>query len=107
LDSGVLLGVAATLSLAVFGKPFSGAATRYLMFWIVLPAAWLAAMWFTRSIREFVLARYDDLGSTPRRVIAGGAVALAFILYLGIITSNIPERQRTHTEAVANLALIR
>jgi hypothetical protein len=109
LESGVLLAAAATLSFAVFqGKPLSGAAARYVAFWLVLPVAWLIAMWFTRVVREFLLSRYDDLGTTPRRVIAGGAIAAACIVYAAIITSNIPERQRTvDTRPVTNLALVR
>jgi hypothetical protein len=109
LGNGVLLGAAAIISLAIFqGKPFSSAAARYVAFWIVLPTAWLIAMWFTHAVREFVLARYDDLGSTPRRVVAGGAVAVAFIAYLATITSNIPEgRQHPQdTQPVTSVALI-
>jgi hypothetical protein len=109
VESGVLLVAAAMFSLAVFqGNLFSGHAARYVAFWLALPATWLVAMWFTRVVREFLLARYDDLGSTPRRVVAGGAVAVACIAYLTIITSNIPERQRTRdTQPEASLALIR
>lgn len=108
LENGVLLGAAAALSLAVFQfTPFSGAAARYVAFWIVLPAVWLVALSFTRVVREFILDRYDDLGTFPRRVIAGGAIGAAFILYVGIITSNIPERQATReTEPVTSAALI-
>jgi len=109
LEKGVLLGVAATLTFAVFqAKPFSTAAARYLTFWIVLPAVWLIAMSFTRVVREFILTRYDDLGSTPRRVVAGGAVAAAVIVYVAMITSNIPERQASRDmRPVTSVALIR
>lgn len=109
LDNGVLLGVAATLSVAVFQlNSLSSAALRYVAFWMVLPALWLIAISFTRVVREFLLRCYDDLGTTPRRVVAGGAIGAAIILYLGTITSNIPERQTTReTRAVTSLALIR
>ena len=109
LENGVLLGAAAILSVVVFqAKPFSSIAGRYVAFWIVLPALWLIAMSFTRVVREFMLACYDDLGTTPRRVVAGGAIGAAFILYAGIITSNIPQRPTTdQTKAVTSLALIR
>ena len=108
LENGLMLGAAAALSLAIFQlKPFSGASARYVAFWIVLPAVWLVAMSFTRVVREFILARYDDLGTFPRRVVAGGAIGAAFILYVGIITSNIPERQTPRqTQPVTNLALM-
>ena len=107
LDNGVLLGAAAILSLAVFqAKPFSSVAGRYVAFWIVLPVVWLIAISFTRVAREFVLACYDNLGTTPRRVVAGGAIGAAFILYVGIITSNIPQRQTTE-QTVTSLALSR
>jgi hypothetical protein len=106
LGSGVLLGAAAILSLTIFqAYPFSGAGGRYVAFWIVLPSTWLVAMSLTRTVREFVLARYEDLGSTPRRVVAGGAIAAAAIAYVAIITSNIPEtRSARQTHPVANLA---
>jgi len=109
LDSGVLLGAAAILSLLVYqSKPFSSHAGRYVAFWIVLPAVWLIAISFTRVAREFVLDCYDALGTTPRRVVAGGAIGAAFILYGAIITSNIPERRAPRdTQAVADLALTR
>ena len=109
LDNGVLLGAAAVLSLAVLqAEPFSSVAGRYVAFWIVLPAVWLIAISFTRVVREFMLACYDNLGTTPRRVVAGGAIGAAFILYVGIITSNIPQRQTTEqTQAVTSLALSR
>lgn len=109
LDNGVLLGVPATLSVAIFQvNPFSSAALRYVAFWVVLPALWLIAISFTRVVREFLLRCYDDLGTTPRRVVAGGAIGAAIILYVGTITSNIPERQTTReTRAVTSLALSR
>jgi hypothetical protein len=109
LENGVLLAAAAILSLAIYQmKPFSTLAGRYVAFWIVLPALWLAAISFTRVAREFMLECYDALGTTPRRVVAGGAIGAAFILYAGIITSNIPDRQTTReTPAVTSLALIR
>ena len=109
LENGVLLAAAAMLSLTIFRMElFSGAAARYVAFWILLPAVWLLAMSFTRVVREFILARYDDLGTFPRRVVAGGAIGAAFILYVGIITSNIPERGTARrAEPVTNLALIR
>jgi hypothetical protein len=109
LDNGVLLGVAAILSVAVFQvNPFSSAAQRYVAFWVVLPALWLIAISFTAFAREFLLRCYDDLGTTPRRVVAGGAIGAAIILYLGTITSNIPERQAAReTRAVTSLALVR
>ena len=108
-ENGVLLGAAALLSLAVFqSTPFSSVAGRYVAFWIVLPALWLIAMSCTRVVREFMLACYDDLGTTPRRVVAGGAIGAAFILYAGIITNNIPPRQATdQTQTVTSLALSR
>ena len=107
IDNGVLLGVAAALSVAIFqAKPFSSGA-RYVAFWIVLPTVWLLAVSFTRIVREFLFACYDGLGTTPRRVVAGGAIGAAFIVYVAIVTSNIPERQAIRqTQAVANLALM-
>jgi hypothetical protein len=109
LDNGVLLGAAAVLSLAIFqGGLFSNAAGRYVAFWIVLPAVWLTAISFTRVAREFMLAFYDDLGTTPRRVVAGGAIGAAFMLYVGMITSNIPERETTRQmQPVTSVASIR
>ena len=109
LDNGVLLGVAATLSVAIFQvNPFSSAASRYMAFWVVLPALWLIAISLTRVVREFLLRCYDDLGTTPRRVVAGGAIGAAIIFYVGTITSNVPERQTTReTRAVTSLALSR
>jgi hypothetical protein len=107
VDNGVLLGLAATLSVAIFqARPFSSAA-RYVAFWIVLPAVWLVAVSFTRVVREFLFACYDGLGTTPRRVFAGGAVGAAFIAYVAIITSNIPARQTNpQTQSVTSLALM-
>jgi hypothetical protein len=106
VESGVLLGAAAILSLTIFQVyPFSGVGGRYVGFWIVLPSVWLIAISLTRVAREFVLARYEDLGSTPRRVVAGGAIAAALIAYVTIITSNIPEtRSARETHPVTNVA---
>ena len=107
IDNGVLLGLAAALSVAIFqAKPFSSGA-RYVAFWIVLPTVWLVAVSFTRVVREFFFACYDGLGTTPRRVVAGGAIGAAVIVYVAIITSNIPEHEpNRQTRAVTNLALM-
>jgi hypothetical protein len=109
LDNGILLGAAAVLSLAIFqGGFFSNAAGRYVAFWIMLPAVWLTAISFTPAARETMLAFYDDLGTTPRRVVAGGAIGAAFMLYVGMITSNIPQRETTRQmDPVASVASIR
>jgi hypothetical protein len=108
LENGVLLAAATILSIAIFQvKPFSSVAGRYVAFWIVLPLVWLTAMSFTRVVREFILACYDDLGTSARRVVAGGAIGAALILYVGIITSNIPGRQTPRqAQAVTSLALL-
>ena len=106
-DNGVLLGLAAALSAAIFlVKPFSGPA-RYVAFWIVLPTVWLVAVSFTRVVREFLFDCYDGLGTTPRRVIAGGALGAAFIVYVAMITSNIPDHEMIRqTHAVTSVALM-
>jgi hypothetical protein len=108
VDNGVLLGLAATLSVAMFqAKPF-GSAARYVVFWIVLPAVWVVAVSFTRAVREFLFACYDGLGTTPRRVVAGGAIGAALIVYVAIITSNIPKRETIRQpQAVTSVALMR
>jgi len=109
VQNGVLLGAAALLSVIVYQmEPFSTLAGRYVAFWMVLPVVWFVAISFTRVAREFLLDCYDALGTTRRRVVAGGAIGAAFILYAGIITSNIPERPTTAAaQAVTSLALSR